>query len=207
MLIVQAIRAKEHFLQDTTPQKVIDQILFDLLMEKTNLVFIGMPSCGKSTIGKKVAQLSQKKFIDLDEEIEKEAQKTIPEIFAESGEAVFRELETKVTKRISASQNLVIACGGGIIKSKINIDALRLNGVLIFLDRDLDQLESNDPTRPLSSSQKAVEDMYHQRMPYYLQYSDIQIVNNTDLDTIAQTSIQKVKDHIQDLICTGGKTI
>lgn len=207
MLIVQAIRAKEHFLQDTTPQKVIDQILFDLLMEKTNLVFIGMPSCGKSTIGKKVAQLSQKKFIDLDEEIEKEAQKTIPEIFAETGEAVFRELETKVTKRISASQNLVIACGGGIIKSKINIDALRLNGVLIFLDRDLDQLESNDPNRPLSSSQKAVEDMYHQRMPYYLQYSDIQIVNNTDLDTIAQTSIQKVKDHIQDLICTGGKTI
>ena len=207
MLIVQAIRAKEHFLQDTTPQKVIDQILFDLLMEKTNLVFIGMPSCGKSTIGKKVAQLSQKKFIDLDDEIEKEAKKTIPEIFAESGEVVFRELETKVTKRISANQNLVIACGGGIIKNKINIDMLRLNGILIFLDRDLNQLVSNDPNRPLSSSQKAVEDMYHQRMPYYLQYSDIQIVNNTNLDKISQTSIQKVEDHIQDLICTGGKTI
>lgn len=207
MLIVQAIRAKEHFLQDTTPQKVIDQILFDLLMEKTNLVFIGMPSCGKSTIGKKVAQLSQKKFIDLDDEIEKEAKKTIPEIFAESGEVVFRELETKVTKRISANQNLVIACGGGIIKNKINIDMLRLNGILIFLDRDLNLLESNDPNRPLSSSQKAVEDMYHQRMPYYLQYSDIQILNNTNLDKISQTSIQKVEDHIQDLICTGGKTI
>ena len=184
---------------------MIDQILFDLLMEKTNLVFIGMPSCGKSTIGKKVAQLSQKKFIDLDDEIEKEAKKTIPEIFAESGEVVFRELETKVTKRISANQNLVIACGGGIIKNKINIDMLRLNGILIFLDRDLNQLVSNDPNRPLSSSQKAVEDMYHQRMPYYLQYSDIQIVNNTNLDKISQTSIQKVEDHIQDLICTGGK--
>ncbi len=143
----------------------------------------------------------------MDDEIEKEAKKTIPEIFAESGEVVFRELETKVTKRISANQNLVIACGGGIIKNKINIDMLRLNGILIFLDRDLNLLESNDPNRPLSSSQKAVEDMYHQRMPYYLQYSDIQIVNNTNLDKISQTSIQKVKDHIQDLICTGGKTI
>lgn len=207
MLIVQAIRAKEHFLQTTTPQSVIDQILFDLLYEKINLVFIGMPSCGKSTIGKEVAALSHKKFVDLDQEIEKEAQKTIPEIFSSYGEEHFRKLETKITKKISADQNLIIACGGGIIKNEENIQALKLNGILIFLDRDLSQLETNDPTRPLSCSKLAVQTMYQERMPYYLQYSDIQIQNDENCHQVGKQCIQEAQDYIKDSIKKGGNNL
>ena len=90
-----------------------------------NLVLIGMPGCGKSTIGKKTAKEIGKTFVDLDKEIEKEAKMTIPEIFERYGESRFREIEQEVCARIAKEHGQVISCGGGIIKNAENMEKLQ----------------------------------------------------------------------------------
>ena len=91
--------------------------------------------------------------------------KSIPEIFQESGEAGFRAIETEVAMEASKMNNKIIATGGGVVKHKINMDFLRLNGITIFIDRDIDKLISSDPNRPLSSSKQALQQMHKEKIP------------------------------------------
>ena len=99
-----------------------------------NIVLIGMPGCGKSTLGRCLAERLGRDFIDADPEIEKDSGKTIPELFAVS-EDFFRKQETRTTKRLSALQDKVLAMGGGVVLRQENIISLKENGLIIFLDR------------------------------------------------------------------------
>lgn len=168
----------------------IDTVIHDLLIEKCNIVLIGMPSAGKTSIGQLLSKRLNKPFIDLDDVVVEKAQMSIPEIFAQSGEAGFRKLESMVALELSTLNNVIIATGGGTIKNKANMDALRLNGIVFFIDRDLDKLISSDPNRPLSSSKEALRTMHKERYPLYQKYSNVVVLNNEEMDKTVEEIIK-----------------
>lgn len=183
MLIAQAKQSVEFFLDKIIDDQIIDDIYQDMLRERCNIVLIGMPSAGKTTIGKMLENRMQKEFIDLDDIIIEKAGKSIPEIFEESGEAGFRAIETEAAIEVSKLNNKIIATGGGTIKHKVNMDYLRQNGITIFIDRDVDKLISSDPNRPLSKSTDALEKMHAERLPLYQEYAAYVAVNNSDIES------------------------
>ena len=183
MLIAQAKQSVEFFLDKSIDDQIIDDIYQDMLRERCNIVLIGMPSAGKTTIGKMLENRMLKEFIDLDDIIIEKAGKSIPEIFEESGEAGFRAIETEAAIEVSKLNNKIIATGGGTIKHKVNMDYLRQNGITIFIDRDVDKLISSDPNRPLSKSTDALEKMHAERLPLYQKYAAYVAVNNSDIES------------------------
>lgn len=182
MLIGQAKQAVEFFLNKKIPDDVIDEIYQDMLHERCNIILIGMPSAGKTTIGKMLAQRMNKEFVDLDDAIIKKAGMSIPEIFKVSGEAGFRVIETEVSIELAKCNNKIIATGGGTVKHKVNMNYLRQNGITIFIDRDINKLISSDPNRPLSSSREALQQLYTERSSLYREYASYIAVNNSDME-------------------------
>lgn len=182
MLIGQAKQAVEFFLNKKIPDDVIDKIYQDMLHERCNIILIGMPSAGKTTIGKMLAQRMNKEFVDLDDAIIKKAGMSIPEIFKVSGEAGFRVIETEVSIELAKCNNKIIATGGGTVKHKVNMKYLRQNGITIFIDRDINKLISSDPNRPLSSSREALQQLYTERSSLYREYASYIAVNNSDME-------------------------
>lgn len=182
MLIAQAKYTFEIFENMSFDDSIIDEIKKEMLKDRCNIVLIGMPSAGKTTIGKMLEEKLGKEFFDLDDMIIAKAGKSIPEIFQESGEAGFRAIETEVAIEASKTNNKIIATGGGTIKHKVNMDFLRLNGITIFIDRDVDKLISSDPNRPLSSSKLALQQMHKERYPLYQKYAAYVAVNNTNIE-------------------------
>lgn len=182
MLIAQAKYTFEIFENMSFDDSIIDEIKKEMLKDRCNIVLIGMPSAGKTTIGKMLEEKLGKEFFDLDDMIIAKAGKSIPEIFQESGEAGFRAIETEVAIEASKMHNKIIATGGGVVKHKVNMDFLRLNGITIFIDRDIDKLISSDPNRPLSSSKQALQQMYKERYPLYQKYAAYIAVNNANIE-------------------------
>ena len=182
MLIAQAKYAFEIFENMSFDDSIIDEIKKEMLKDRCNIVLIGMPSAGKTTIGKMLEEKLGKEFFDLDDMIIAKAGKSIPEIFQESGEAGFRAIETEVAIEASKMNNKIIATGGGVVKHKVNMDFLRLNGITIFIDRDIDKLISSDPNRPLSNSKQALQQMHKERYPLYHKYATYVAVNNANID-------------------------
>ena len=182
MLIAQAKYAFEIFENMSFDDSIIDEIKKEMLKDRCNIVLIGMPSAGKTTIGKMLEEKLGKEFFDLDDMIIVKAGKSIPEIFQESGETGFRAIETEVAIEASKMNNKIIATGGGVVKHKVNMDFLRLNGITIFIDRDIDKLISSDPNRPLSSSKQALQQMYKERYPLYQKYAAYIAVNNANIE-------------------------
>ena len=166
MLSMQAVYAYEYFFDKKADQEEIERIYNEALDEKTNIVLVGMPSSGKSTIGKILAEETGKKFIDTDEEIVKAEGKEISTIFSENGEAYFRELEAKIVADVSKLNGLVIATGGGVILKNENVEALKQNGIIYFIDRDLELLMPTS-SRPLASDREAIEKRYKERYEIY----------------------------------------
>lgn len=182
MLIAQAKQSVEFFLEKNIDDKIINEIYQDMLVERCNIVLIGMPSAGKTTIGKMLADRLGKEFVDLDDVVIEKAGMRIPAIFEKSGEEGFRALETEVAIDLAKKNNLIIATGGGTIKHKVNMDYLRQNGITIFIDRDVDKLISSDPNRPLSKSKDALLKMHEERHPLYVKYAAYIAVNNTAIE-------------------------
>jgi shikimate dehydrogenase len=172
MLVAQAKRATELFLDKKIPDQLIDSITEDIERQTKNIVLIGMPGCGKSTVGKKLAELTGRAFYDTDKLIEAKAEKSIESIFAEDGEDVFRDIEQEVLREVSGKSGCVIATGGGIVKQEINRRFLRQNSVTVFLDRDIDQLPLDG--RPLSMA-RGITALYNERLPLYTAWSDFKI--------------------------------
>ena len=179
MLVAQAKNAAEHFMDTTLSDAKITEIHRSLRAQMENIILIGMPGCGKSTIGRLLAEKSGKHFVDADTEIENLAQKTIPRIFAEDGEAVFRDYETKVLDVLGKRSGLVIATGGGCVTKMRNYPLLHQNGTIFWLQRELDQLPTEG--RPLSTDLAA---MYRTRAPLYAQFADHILDNNGTLDDV-----------------------
>lgn len=180
MLVMQAVKAVEFFLGESPDTEKAEAVYQRLLQEKQNIVLIGMPSCGKSSVSAALQRLLGRETVDTDTLITEKAGKSIPEIFEESGERGFRDIESAVIKELSSKQGLVIATGGGVILREENLRALRANGVLVFLDRPLSELLPTED-RPLSSDRTAMERRYHERFDKYVAAADLHIPATTAL--------------------------
>lgn len=181
MLVAQAVFACEKFIGKAISVGVTDRVYKEILCDKRNIVLIGMPGCGKTTIGKAVAEETQKEFIDTDDEIVKKTGMSIPEIFESFGETKFREIESEVIKEVAALQSAVIATGGGAVLNPENVSLLRENGITVFIDRPIDDLVTTDD-RPLSSNRDLLEKRYKERYGIYKSSARAEIKAVKDLN-------------------------
>lgn len=178
MLVAQAKESAEWFTGEKIHNDVIGSIHKKLKKQMQNIILIGMPGCGKSTIGKQLAAQTGKKFIDADEEIVKIANMSIPDIFTKFGEPYFREYETKVLTALGKQSGLVIATGGGCVTRNENYALLHQNSIVYWLQRDITSLPTDG--RPLSQINK-LEDMYAVRKPLYQYFADYTIPNDSTI--------------------------
>ena len=183
MLVAQAKRAEELFFDKVIPDGETENIITQLWRDRTNLVLVGMPGCGKTTVGRALARLSGKPFVDLDEEIVRRADKPIPEIFRTEGEEAFRALEAQALAEICAQSGQVIATGGGAVLRTENRAAMRRTGWVYFLRRALEELPTDG--RPLSQK-GSLEEMYRVRKPLYSAAADVVIDNSVALEETAE---------------------
>ena len=180
MLVEQGIKASEIFLSKEYFSE-FDKIYSSLYYSRRNIILIGLPMSGKTTIGKALEKLLNKKFIDLDEEIEKETNMSISDIFSTYGEEHFRKLEKEITLKYSKETNLIISTGGGIVKEKENMLNLKANGLIIYVTRDIDKLIYSS-SRPLTKNKEDYLKLKNERDSLYKLYSDYQIDNSTTIE-------------------------
>lgn len=164
MLVEQALLAQDIWLNKTHTQVETEKIIKTITCKNLNLALTGMPSCGKSTIGKILAEKLNKKFIDLDDYIQEKVGKTPSEIITENGEEYFRKIESECLEEVSKLSGLVIALGGGAFISEKNRSVLSLNSITAYIKRDLSLLTTDG--RPLSKKQ-GVSALYEKRKKYY----------------------------------------
>ncbi len=181
MLVAQAKRAAELFLEKEIDDGVIDEIYTELRAQTQNIVLVGMPGCGKSSVGKALSEQLHRPFFDADAVLEQRAGRSIPEIFAADGEAVFRKLETETLFDLCRKSGAVIATGGGAVTTPENFDILRQNSTVIFLNRDISVLPTDG--RPLSQQNK-LTDLFTRRQPLYRAVCDSEIDGNADIQAV-----------------------
>jgi shikimate kinase len=168
---------------------------------KTNIALIGFMGAGKTVVGEALAKKLNKEFVELDSLIEHKAGKSITEIFQQDGEIAFRELEIEVTKEVAKGKNLIIACGGGIVLNRINIDRLRNESRIVYLTASprviLKRIVNDGEERPLlKTPDKAAEiqELLRFRKPFYERAADIKInTSKLDIDSVAEQIIGRLK--------------
>ena len=190
MLVAQAKESAEWFTSSTISDAVIARIHHELKTQMENIVLIGMPGCGKTTIGHLVADALGKKFVDADEVLEERSGRKIMDIIPNDGEDFFRKLETETLADLGKQSGLVIATGGGCVTRPENYRHLHRNGTIFYLERAIDQLPSDG--RPLSLSGKLTE-MYTVRKPLYDRFSDFRIDNNQSPDHTVSQILESLK--------------
>ena len=174
MLVAQAWESAQWFTGASIPRDKITEIHSLMKNQMENIILLGMPGCGKTTVGKLLAEKLQKTFVDADAQLEK-AFGPITEIFQKEGEAGFREKETRILSEIGKQSSLVIATGGGCVTRKENYDLLHQNGDIFLIHRDLNLLPSDG--RPLSQ-QAGIENLYRERKSLYEAFADYSVDNN-----------------------------
>ena len=188
MLVAQAKRAAELFTGQNIDDSRAEAVLHGLREQLTSIVLIGMPGCGKTTVGRALAGKLGRTFVDLDEEIVRRAGTSIPEIFAREGEAGFRERESALVREFGERTGLVVSTGGGVVTRRENYIPLKQNGLLLHLRRDPAALPTDG--RPLSQA-TAPEELWRRRAPLYAAFADGEIDNN---GTLARTLEQIEKE-------------
>ncbi|MBR5900303.1 MAG: shikimate dehydrogenase [Clostridia bacterium] len=191
MLVAQAVYAYGYFFNKEIDSSIIDDIYLKVLRQKQNVVLVGMPSCGKSTIGKIISQNLGLEFIDTDEIIEAEKNQKIYNIFANLGEAEFRKIEIEVVSKVSLKVGKVISTGGGVILNSENVKKLKQNGKIFFIDRDLEKLVATND-RPLSNDTDKLKNLYLDRYPKYLKCADVKIENDSLIDQAVDKIIKEL---------------
>lgn len=192
MLVAQAKEAAEVFTGGKISDEVIEKIYRQLSHQMKNIVLIGMPGCGKTTIGTLLAEKLGRTLADADEKIIALAGKSIPDIFAQEGESVFRNWETQALTELGKQSGLVIATGGGCVTQKRNYPLLHQNGYLVWLERDWSKLPTDG--RPLSQANDLGK-MYAARKPLYEAFADIQVENTRT----PEETVQKILDALEEL--------
>ena len=190
MLVAQAKDAAEWFTGHAIEENLIPQIHHTLSSRMENIVLIGMPGCGKTTIGQALAEKLGKPFVDSDALVEKMAQKTIPRIFAEDGEAIFRQWETKAQAELGKQSGMVIATGGGAVTQSVNYRLLRQNSRIFWVQRALEQLPIQG--RPLSQS-KSLDMLWQERANLYGKFADHIIENNGTITDAVHAILEVLK--------------
>lgn len=185
MLVSQAAYAVEKFIDAPVDNDAVEKIYSDLYKSKMNIVLIGMPSCGKSTIGNRLAERLGKAFADTDERIVQLDGRDIPRIFAEDGEPVFRRKESEAVFDIAKATSTVVATGGGAVLKQENVDILKENGRVYFIDRPMELLITTWD-RPLSSNRTDLEKRYNERYPIYTACADVVIDGSGTVDEVVK---------------------
>ncbi len=180
MLVAQAWESAQWFSGHSLDENAISKIYHLLRNQMENIILIGMPGSGKSTVGRLLADKTGKHFVDADEAIAQKAGISIPEIFEKQGEAAFRALETSVLSELGKQSGLVIATGGGCVTRVENYPLLHQNGQIFCLHRDLNALATEG--RPLSQA-TALSELYRVRKPLYDRFADVHVDNNGGVDT------------------------
>ncbi len=184
MLVAQAVRASEIFLDTAYPHGVTERIYEKLLKDKENVVLTGMPASGKSTVGRILRDRMGRELVDTDELITRKIGMPIPEYFEKFGEKEFRERECEVIREICAEGGLVIATGGGAPLRSENVKNLKKNGKIYFIDRPLESLVPTSD-RPLAQDRAAIEKRYLERYEIYCKTADVRINADCDALTVA----------------------
>ncbi len=169
---------------------------------KTSIALIGFMGTGKTAVGKALAEKLDREFIETDSLIEQKAGKTIPKIFEQDGEVTFRELEIEVTKEVAERKKVVIACGGGVVLNKINIDRLRKECIIVCLTASprviLKRTSSDENERPLfRTANRAwhIQELLRFRKPFYERAADIKIdTSQLDINAVVEQIISKLKE-------------
>lgn len=190
MLVAQAKESSEWFTGSNLPEELIPAIHWELKVQMENIILVGMPGCGKTTVGKCLARRLGRPFVDTDAEIEQAAGASIPDIFSVQGEEGFRALETQVLSRLGKQSGLVLATGGGCVTRGENYPLLHQNGTIFFLTRDLNQLCING--RPLSQKGN-LADMYRVRLPMYRRFADFTVGN----DSTPEQAVEKILSQLK----------
>lgn len=192
MLVAQAVLACEFFTGKALDVKAVtDKVFSEMLKEKQNIVLIGMPGSGKSTIGRLLSEMTGRSFIDTDDMIT-ESYGVISDIFSNHGEAYFRDIESEKVKEASKRSGFIIATGGGAILRKENVDALGQNGVIFFLNRPLEDIMPTSD-RPLSSDFDALKKRFDERYDKYKAAGDYEIFVDGNPENAAKKILEIMK--------------
>ena len=194
MLVRQAFAAGELFTGRTLDRDLIEPCIRMLLRQKQNIVLIGMPTSGKTTLGALLSEATGKQLVEMDELTEKHMGMSIPRAFAEHGEAFFREAERRTVSEIALYEHSVISCGGGVIKDPENMKKLAANGLIVWLDRRPDLLYGSSD-RPLSPDYESVLKLYQERYGIYESFADIRITNNDTIEDCLNRILLQTGEH------------
>lgn len=189
MLVSQAVKAAELFTGEKISEETLNKVFSDILRSKRNIVLTGMPGCGKTTVGKLLAEKTEKTFADTDELIEKEYGHP-SKIIREHGEEYFRDIESRVISDLKNTNAKVIAVGGGAVLRKENVENLKKNGVTVFIDRDINDIQTTND-RPLSSDRSKLKKLYDTRYPIYAAAADITVVSDNNAENVTDMIIKE----------------
>lgn len=190
MLVAQAKRSCELFTGREIPESETDRVLHSLRARMRSVILIGMPGCGKTAVGERLAQLTGRTLLDSDREIVRMSGMSIQGIFAQEGEAGFRSRESAALAELGKMSGCIIATGGGCVTRAKNYRLLHQNGVIVWLRRDVDKLERTG--RPLSVNAD-LDAMYDARKGLYRRFSDLEADNNGTLDDTVKTILELIK--------------
>ena len=190
MLVAQAKKAHEIFFDIKIETTVCEKIENILKKQMCNIVLIGMAGCGKSTIGKVLAEKLNKELVDTDQMIENVENMLIPEIIEKFGEVHFRNCENVAVILAGREKECIIATGGGVVTRVENYNPLKQNGIIVFINRDADLLPTNG--RPLSQMH-GVKALYEKRMPLYRQFADVEVDGNGTVEEVADRIIKEIE--------------
>ena len=191
MLVAQAAKAFEFFTGERAENGAIEKITEEIAQQMQNVVLVGMPGCGKSTVGKYLAKLTERPFVDADEEFFSMHGLTPAEAITTLGEDRFREMEHTVLRELGKQSGTVLACGGGAVTREVNYPVLHQNGVIIYLERSLDKLSKKG--RPLSQG-TSIDALYAARKDAYKRFSDLKIKSTEIPEQTAREMLEALKN-------------
>ena len=190
MLVAQAVKAVEFFLDVTIAEDTILEIYNKIKGRKENIILVGMPASGKSTVGRLISDMSARRLVDTDELIVERVGMEITEIFSKFGEKHFRDLESEVIREVSRQSELIIATGGGAVLRGENVKELKKNGRLFFIDRPLEKLIPTD-SRPLSKDRESITKRYNERYGIYNAVCDERIDADKSAREVAEEILNR----------------
>lgn len=192
MLATQAVKASEFFLGVSYSRETAEKVFSQLYKNKSNIVLTGMPASGKTTIGTDLAAKLDRAFYDTDLLAEKDQGMTISQMFEKYGEKYFRDIESKIIREVSTKSGAIIATGGGAILKKENVNAMKLNGQVFFIDRSPELLVPTDD-RPRAYNKEEIKKRYEERYPTYISTADYIIKNQSSIEKATEEILEEFK--------------